>query len=327
MKAILAKLVCLAMVQGAWSAAGAAQQESYPQRPVRFVVPFAPGGTTDIIARIVGSALSEELGQQFIVDNRGGAGSSIGTAIAARAQPDGYTIILNNNGLAINETLYEKLPYNAQRDLAPVSLVGETPNALIVNNALPVNTVKEFVALARTSQGKLAYASAGTGSSTHLSVALFESIAGFKAVHVPYKSGAPALNDTISGQVKFMLATLPSAHGHIVSGRVRVLGVSGKERSPSLPDVPTIAQSGYPEFVYTSWYGILVPAGTPNAIVRRLNEATVKLVGMPVVADRLKKQGLEPRTTTPEAFGAMIRNEIGVWRKIIKSVNITQDGG
>jgi tripartite-type tricarboxylate transporter receptor subunit TctC len=327
MKAILTKLVCFALIQGAYSTASAAQQESYPQRPVRFVVPFAPGGTTDIIARIVGSALSEYLGQQFVVDNRGGAGSSIGTAIAARAQADGYTIILNNNGLAINETLYDKLPYSALKDLAPISLVGETPNALIVNNALPVKTVKEFVALARTSPGKLTYASAGIGSSTHLSVALFESVAGFKATHVPYKGGAPALNDTISGQVQFMLATLPSVHSHIMSGRVKALGVSGKERSPSLPNVPTIAQSGYPEFVYTSWYGILVPAATPNAIVRRLNEVTVKLVGTPAVADRLKKQGLEPRTTTPEAFGTMIRNEIDVWQKIIKSENIKQDGG
>ena len=325
MKSGIAKLLCIAAIQGVCGGAGAAQQDSWPQRPVRFVVPFAPGGTTDIIARIMGSALSEELGQQFIVDNRGGAGSSIGTAIAARAAPDGYTILLGNNGLAINETLYDKLPYNAMRDLAPISLVGETPNALIVNNGLAARTVKDFVALAKASPGKLAYASAGVGSSTHLSVELFESVTGIKATHVPYKGGAPALNDTISGQVQFMLATLPSVHAHIVSGRVRALGVSGKERSPSLPDVPTIAQSGFPGYVYTSWYGILAPAAMPQAIIRRLNETTVRLVAAPGVNDRLKKQGLEPRTKTPEAFGKMIQNEIAVWRKIITSSNITRE--
>jgi tripartite-type tricarboxylate transporter receptor subunit TctC len=323
LKSAIAKLICIAMMECACGAAGAA--ENYPKRPVRFVVPFAPGGTTDIIARIVGAALSEDLGQQFIIDNRGGGGSSIGTAIAAKAMPDGYTIVLNNNGLAINETLYDKLPYKALRDLAPISLIGETPNVLIVNNNVPAKTVKEFVALAKASPGKLAYASAGSGSSTHLSVELFESIAKIKAMHVPYKGGAPALNDTISGQVQFMLATLPSVHGHIVSGRVRALGVSGKERSASLPNVPTIAQSGFPEYIYTSWYGILAPAATPKAIVQRLNEVTVRLVGTAAVSDRLKKQGLEPRTTTPEAFGKLIQNEIAVWRKIIASANISRE--
>lgn len=254
-----------------------------------------------------------------------GAGSSIGAAIAAKAAPDGYTILLGNNGLAINETLYDKLPYNTMRDLAPISLVGEMPNALIVNNGLAARTVKDFVTLAKASPGKLAYASAGVGSSTHLSVELFESVTGIKATHVPYKGGAPALNDTISGQVQFMLATLPSVHAHIVSGRVRALGVSGKERSPSLPDVPTIAQSGFPGYVYTSWYGILAPAATPQAIVRRLNETTVRLVAAPSARDRLKKQGLEPQTTTPEAFGKMIESEIAVWRGIITSSNITRE--
>jgi tripartite-type tricarboxylate transporter receptor subunit TctC len=323
LKSAIAKLICIAMMECVCGAAGAA--ENYPKRPVRFVVPFAPGGTTDIIARIVGAALSEDLGQQFIIDNRGGGGSSIGTAIAAKAMPDGYTIVLNNNGLAINETLYDKLLYKALRDLAPISLIGETPNVLIVNNNVPAKTVKEFVALAKASPGKLAYASAGSGSSTHLSVELFESIAKIKAMHVPYKGGAPALNDTISGQVQFMLATLPSVHGHIVSGRVRALGVSGKERSASLPNVPTIAQSGFPEYIYTSWYGILAPAATPKAIVQRLNEVTVRLVGTAAVSDRLKKQGLEPRTTTPEAFGKLIQNEIAVWRKIIASANISRE--
>jgi tripartite-type tricarboxylate transporter receptor subunit TctC len=324
MKAALAALVGVTVILGIGGPAGAAQPESYPQRPIRFVVPFAPGGTTDIIARIVGSAFSEDLGQQVIVDNRGGAGSTIGIAIAAKSAPDGYTIVLSNNGLAINETLYEKLPYNAMRDLAPISLVGETPNVLIVNPAVAAKSVKEFVALAKEKPGKLAYASAGNGSSTHLSVELFESMTGIKTIHVPYKGGAPALNDTISGQVQFMLATLPSVHGHIVSGRVRALGVSGKERSASLPGVPTIAQSGFPGYVYTSWYGIMAPTGTPATIIKRLNEATFKALNT-AVSDRLKKQGLDPRATTPEAFREMIGAEIAVWQKIIKAANIIRD--
>jgi tripartite-type tricarboxylate transporter receptor subunit TctC len=325
MKPVFAVLLCVSAVQ-VCGVAGAAQQEGYPQRPIRFVVPFAAGGTTDIIARVMGAAFSEEFGQQFIVDNRGGAGSTIGSSIAAKAPADGYTILLGNNGLAINETLYDKLPYSATRDLAPISLVGETPNVLIVNNAVPARTVKEFVALAKASPGKLAYASAGVGSSTHLSVELFESVAGIKVTHVPYKGGGLAANDTVSGQVQFMLATLPSVHAQIVSGRVRALGVSGKSPSSSLPNVPTIAQSGFPDYVYTSWYGILAPAATPRPILRRLNEATVKLVGTASVSEKLKRQGLDPRTTTPEAFGEMIRNEIVVWRKIIKSANITREG-
>jgi len=285
-------------------------------------VPFAAGGTTDIIARVMGSAFTDDMGQQVIVDNRGGAGSSIGAGIAAKAPPDGYTILLGNNGLAVNETLYDNLPYQAMRDLAPISLVGETPNVLVVNVAVAAKSVKEFVALAKASPNTMAYASAGTGSSTHLSVVLFESIAGIKATHVPYKGGALALNDTISGQVQFMLATLPSVHSHIMSGRIRALGVSGKLRSASLPNVPTMVQSGFPTYVYTSWYGILAPAGTPKAIIQRLNEATTRLVGTSAVNERLTKQGLEPRTTTPEAFGELIQNEIVVWRKIIKSENI-----
>ena len=304
-------------------AAGAAQQEHYPQRPIRFIVPFAAGGTTDIIARVVGAKLSEELGQQFIVDNRGGAGSTIGTAIAAKAAPDGHTILLGNNGLAINETLYPKLPYDALKDLLPVSLVGMTPNVLVVNTAVPAKTVKDFIALAKAQPGKLTYASAGAGSSTHLSVELLQSLAAIKAVHVPYKGGAPALADTISGQVQFMLATLPSAHPHIVSGRLRALGVSGGERSAALPDVPTIAESGLPGYDYTSWYGILAPAGTPQAIITRLNAVTVKALNAKDVTDRLRQQGLEPRSTTPQKFGEMIRTEIGVWAKIIKSAGIT----
>lgn len=318
MKPALA-VVALVVLSGA---AGAGQPEAYPQRPIRFVVPFAAGGTTDIIARVMGSAFTEEMGQQVIVDNRGGAGSSIGTGIVAKAPPDGYTILLGNNGLAVNETMYDNLPYSAVRDLAPISLVGETPNVLVVAASVPAKSVKEFVALAKNSPGSLAYASAGTGSSTHLSVALFESVAGIKATHIPYKGGALALNDTISGQVQFMLATLPSVHSHIISGRLRALGVSGAQRSASLPNVPTIAQSGFPEYVYSSWYGILVPAGTSKAIVRRLNDATIKLVGTPSVNERLTKQGLEPRTTTSEAFGELIRSEILVWRKIIKTANI-----
>jgi len=299
-----------------------AAEERYPQRPIRFIVPFAAGGTTDIIARIVGAKLGEQLGQQLIIDNRGGAGSTIGTGLAAKATPDGYTILLGNNGLAINETLYSKLPYSALRDLAPVSLVGLSPNVLVVNTNVPAKTVKDFIALAKSQPGKLTYASAGSGSSTHLSVELLKSLAAIDAVHVPYKGGAPALADTISGQVQFMVATLPSAHGHIVSGRLRALGVSGSERSGALPDVPTISESGLPGYEYTSWYGILAPSHTPKTIIARLNELTAKALNNKDVGDKLRQQGLEPRSTTPEKFGEMIRSEMSVWAKIIKTAGI-----
>ena len=321
MKSELATLAVAAVI--AAGPAAAAEREKYPERPIRFIVPFAPGGTTDIVARIVGVKLGEELGQQLIIDNRGGAGSTIGTGIAAKAPADGYTILLGNNGLAINETLYPKLPYAALKDLAPVSLIGVTPNVLVVNNAVPAKSVKEFIALAQGQPGKLAYASAGSGSSTHLSVELLQSLAGIKATHIPYKGGGPAVTDTISGQVQFMLATMPSVHAHIASGRLRALGVSGSTRSAAFPDVPTIAESGVPGYDYTSWYGILAPAGTPKAIIARLNAVTVKALNSKDTSEKLKQQGLDPQSTTPEKFGQMIRSEIGTWAKIIKTAGIT----
>lgn len=315
-------LILLAAVTTFAEVTVAAQQPIYPNRPIRFIVPFAAGGTTDIIARLMGEKLGEEFGQHLIVDNRGGAGSTIGTAIAAAAAPDGYTILLGNNGLAINETLYPKLPYAALKNLTPISLVGSTPNVLVVNNALPAKSVKEFIALAKVQPGKLAYASAGVGSSTHLSVELLQSVAGVNFTHVPYKGGAPALNDTISGQVQFMLATMPSAHSHIKVGRLRALGVSGTKRSPALPAIPTIAESGISGYTYTSWYGILAPTGTPQAVLSHLNRATNEVLRIQSLREKLSQQGLEPEPTTSEKFRDLIQTEIGQWRKIIKSAGI-----
>ena len=296
-----------------------AQNTTYPSRSIRFVVPFASGGTTDIVARLVGAKLSEEFKQQLVIDNRGGAGSTIGTAIAASAPPDGYTMLLGNNGLAINASLYPNLSYDAQKSFVPISLVGLTPNVLVVNNALPANTVKEFIGLAKARPEKLAYASAGVGSSTHLPVVLFENLTGARFVHVPYKGGAPALTDTIAGQTQFMFATMPSVYNHIIAGKLRAIAVSGARRSPALPNVPTIAESELPNYEYTSWYGVLAPAGLPETVLRTLNEATVRVLNSPDLMAKLRQQGLEPEPTSPERFNELIRSETALWSKVIKA--------
>ncbi len=240
----------------------AAQQ--FPSKPIRLIVPFAPGGTSDIIARLLGARMSEDLGQQVIVDNRGGAGSMIGTELTAKAPPDGHTIVLNNIGLAFNETLYPKRNYDALRDLAPVSLVGITPNAFVVHPSLPANTMKEFLALAKSKPGQLTYASGGIGSSSHLSMELLQSMTGIRVIHVPYKGAGPALIDVAAGNAQFQLNSMPAVMSHVQSKRLRALAVSSARRSRAVPNLPTIAESGVPGYDYSTWYGVLVPAQTPN---------------------------------------------------------------
>ena len=312
----------LAVLAGAVGLHAAAQAQSYPDRPIRFIVPFSPGGTSDIIGRVLGAKLGEELGQTVVVDNRDGAGSTLGTALAAKAPADGYTIIVNHVGLAINETLYAKRAYNALRDLTPVSNVGDTPNAVVVNNALPVKSIKELIALAKKEPGKLNYGSGGAGSAGHLSVALLEDLAHVKFTHIPYKGGGPSVTATISGEVQFAIPAFPTAVAHVKAGRLRILAVTGTERSPVMPDVPTVAEAGVPGYDFVLWFGVFAPAGTPKAIITRLNQAAVKALQSPDVQKQLSAQGLDPRSSTPEALQKQLRRDIEKWARIIKSANI-----
>ncbi|MBC7781368.1 MAG: tripartite tricarboxylate transporter substrate binding protein [Proteobacteria bacterium] len=292
----------------------------YPLKSIRFMVPFAPGGTTDIISRMVSQRLSEELGQPLVVDNRGGAGGTIAAEIVARAAGDGYTLIMNHQGMTFNATLYKKLPFNTEKDFAAISLVGVTPNVLVVNTALPVKSVKEFVGFVKTKE--LSYGSGGVGSSAHIAVELFERLAGIKLLHVPYKGAGPALADTLAGQVQMMIATMPAAAGFVRAGKLRALGVSGAKRSPAFPDLPTIAESGVPGYDYDTWYGVLGPASMPRAMVQWLNATVNRVVTEQPLRDRLAETGLEVDTGTPERFQKIVSADIVRWGKLIKEAGI-----
>jgi len=306
-------LLCMAA-----GAAGAA----YPERPIRFIVPYSVGGTSDLVGRLVGAKLTEELGQQLVVDNRGGGGSTIGTALVASASPDGYTLIVNNIGLAVNETLRPERTYVALRDLAPVSLVGFAPSVLVVNNAFPAKNVAEFVKLAKAEPGKVAYGSAGAGSSTHLSMAYLLKVANIDLLHVPYKGGGPAVIDTIAGNVKCVMSPIPTVFGHLKAGRLRGIGQSGAKRSSVLPDMPTVAESGVPGYEFSTWYGVLAPAKTPAAVISTLNKAMVKGLNSTDMKQKLGSQGMDPDPTSPQEFHKLISDEIRKWREVIKSAGI-----
>ncbi|MBI3043742.1 MAG: tripartite tricarboxylate transporter substrate binding protein [Betaproteobacteria bacterium] len=301
--------------------ATAAQAQNYPERPIRLIVPFSPGGTSDLVGRLVAARLSE-LGQPVIVDNRGGGGSTLGTGIAARATPDGYTLIVSHIALAINQTLYSKLPYIAMKDLAPISKLGVAPSAVVVNNKLPVRNLAELIALAKQEPGKLNYGSAGVGSAGHLSVALLEYVAGVKFTHVPYKGGGPSVAATIAGEVQLSIPVLASAASLVKAGRLRMLAVTSAKRSHAVPDVPTAKEAGVPNYVFETWFGLFAPAGTPQSIVTKLNQVTVKALGMKDVRDQLAAQGVEADPSTPSELGRMLRDDTATWAKIIRSAGI-----
>ena len=300
----------------------AAQAQSYPERPIRLIVPFAPGGTSDLVARVVGTKLGDDLGQTVIVDNRGGAGSTLGTALAARAAPDGYTLLISHIALAINQTLYTKLPYNAVKDLAAISKLGVSPSVVVVNNKLPAKNMRELIALAKKEPGKLNYGSAGVGSSGHLSVALLEHVAGVNFTHVPYKGGGPSVAATITGEVQLSIPVMASAANHAKAGRVRLLAVTSAKRSQAFPDLPTAQESGVPGYVYETWFGLFAPAGTPKAIIAKLNQATVKALDTKEVRDQLLSQGVEADSSSPQELSKTLREETVTWATIIKNAGI-----
>jgi tripartite-type tricarboxylate transporter receptor subunit TctC len=304
-------------------AACAVHAQQYPAKPIRLVVPFAPGGGADHVARTVGMKLTELLGQTVIVDNRTGAAGSIGADLVAKAPADGYTLLLGSSGpLAINPSLYEMLPYDAAHDVAPISLATIMPYLLVVHPALPVHNVKELIALAKARPNQLNYASPGSGSTTHLANELLKSMTGMKIVHVPYKGVAPASVDLISGQVQMMAGDLSTLIPHVTAGRMRALAVTGAKRSPLLPQVPTVAESGVPGYEASGWFGILAPAATPRPIVERLNGAIVKGLAAPDAHKSLSRFGGEAGGSTPEQFAAHIRGEAAKWGKLIRQLGL-----
>jgi len=282
----------------------------YPSRPIRLIVPFAPGGGNDTVARLVGQGLSAELGQPVVVDNRPGAGGIVGAEAAAKAPADGYTLFLGGVGShAINPNLHANLSYDPVKDFAPISLIASAPLVLVVHPSVRANSVRELIALARAEPARLNYASNGNGSSSHLAAVMFASMTGVDMVHVPYKGLSPALSDLLSGQVQLMFSSVVAIVPHVKAGKLRALAVSSRERLSLLPDLPTIAEAGVPGYETSSWYGILAPAGTPAEIVTRLNAALVKVVSQPDVRKALAQEGADPVGNSPAAFGAFIRSE------------------
>jgi tripartite-type tricarboxylate transporter receptor subunit TctC len=302
--------------------------QTYPTKPIRFVVPFAPGGGSDLVARTVGQKITEALGPQVIVENRTGAAGMIGAEIAAKSPPDGYTLLLGSNGpLAINPGLYSKMPYDAARDFAPVSLVTIMPFVLVTHPALPVKSVKDLVVLARARPNQLNYGSPGNGSTTHLANELLKSMTAIQITHIPYKGVAPAATDLISGQVQMMSGDLSTLLPHVKSGRMRAIAVTSARRSTLVPDLPTVAESGVPGYEASGWFGVLVPAATPQPVIERLNAAIVKGLSASDARDRLGALGGEVAPGTPEQYGALIRRDSAKWSKLIRSIGLKPDQG
>ncbi len=300
--------------------------QTYPTKPVTIVVPFAAGGTTDILARIIGQALTAELGQSVIVDNRAGAGGNIGGQAAAKATPDGYTLFMGTVGThAINASLYKKMPFDPIKDFAPLSRVANVPNLLVANPNQPFKSVKDLIAYAKANPGKVNFGSSGNGSSIHLSGELFKSLAKVDMVHVPYKGSAPAVTDLLGNQIAIMFDNMPSAIQHVRSGKLVPIAVTTAKRSPELPNVPTIAEAGLPGYEATSWFGMFAPAGTPAPVLAQLNKALVKVLNQADVAKKINEQGAETYSETPEQFAAFIQAESAKWGKVVKESGASLD--
>jgi tripartite-type tricarboxylate transporter receptor subunit TctC len=298
-----------------------ARAQAYPARPVHWIVSFAAGGPNDIVARIVGQYLSDHLGQQFIIENRPGAGGNVGMQSVLSSAPDGYTIAFVGPNYAINPTLYEKLPFNFIRDSAPVAGLIRLANVMVVHPAVPANNVAEFIAYAKANPGKINFASGGVGTSPHLSGELLKSMTGINIVHVPYRGTAPALSDLLAGQVQVLFDNIPGSIGHIKNGKVRALGVTGSKRVAAIPDVPTIGET-VPGYEVSIWYGIAAPRGTPPEIVGKLNQAVNAVLADPKLQARLADLGGEPMPMTPAQFGKLVAEETERWGKLIRAANI-----
>jgi tripartite-type tricarboxylate transporter receptor subunit TctC len=315
---LIASLAALALA----ATATVASAQTYPTRPVRLVVPFPPGGAVDTIGRVVTPAFSERLGQPIVIDNRGGANAIIGTDIVTKAPPDGYTLLIVPAGHAITPTVTRKLPYDTLKDLAAVGFIGNGAYVLVINPGVPAKTVSEFVSFVKARPGKINYASTGHGNATHLAGELFNVLAGTDMVNIIYKGGGPALTDVISGQVTALFAGIASSAGHIKSGKLRALGVTTARRAAALPDVPTIAEAGVAGYEVDGWYGVLAPAKTPAAIIKRLNDDLSAVVAMPESKERLLAVGIQARASTPSEFQDLIARDIARWSGLVKKARI-----
>lgn len=315
-------LLCLALMLFA----GPAPAQQYPAKPLRFIVGFAPGGATDIIARALSLKLSESLGQQVVVDNRASGGGRMAAEITAKAPPDGYTLLMCSiSAMATSVSMYSKLPYDPVRDFAPVTLAAVTPYLVTVQASLPANTLREFIALARAKPGQLNFGTSGSGGGAHLAVEMFNSMAGVDMVHVPYKGAALALTDLMGGHIQLTFSQPPVVSPHLKGGRVKVLATTGARRSAALPDLPTVAEAGVPGYEATSWQGVVAPAGTSRAIVAKLHAEIARALRLPEIGERLANEGSEPGGNTPDEFAAFIKREIAKWAKVVRESGLKAD--
>ena len=320
----LARYICLLLLSCACALPVLAQAQ-WPDRAIRFVLPFPPGGGTDTMARAIGGRLGEALGQQIIIDNRGGGGANIGAEIAAKSPPDGYTLFLMTGTHTVNYTLYRSLGYNVLKDFVPVTKLGGTAYVVVVHPSVPAKSVKELVALAKSRPGEISHSSSGTGSGPHLAGELFKSMTGIKMLHIPYRGGGPSVLALVGGEAMVGFTTTPSCIAQIKAGRLRGLAVSSAKRSPFLPELPTVAEAGVPGYETTAWYGMVVPTGTPADIIQRLNAATIKAMAFADVHSRLDATGMVPLTSTPEELAEHIKIEVDKWAKIVKALNLRVD--
>lgn len=309
---ILAAFFCAVFVTGAWA-------QAWPAKPVRLIVPAPPGSAPDFLSRLIGPKLTETWGQAIVVDNVVGAGGNIGTDRVAKASADGYTLLFNTIGpIAVNVSMYKDLPYDPQKDLAPITLVAKVPNILVVHPSVPVKNVKELIAYGRQNPGKLRYASPGSGTSPHLAAELLNTTTGLKMLHIPYKSSAQMTTDLLGGQVEVMFHNAPVVLPHVKSGAARALGITSANRQPSAPDLPTIAEAGVPDFEVTAWFGFMAPGATPQPIISKIHADVVKALAMPDVRERMLPQAAEPIGNSPQEYGAFIAAEITKWAKVVK---------
>ena len=313
--------LCFLLPAQAVLAQSPAARDGYPNKPIKFIVTYSPGGGNDIIARLLAQKMSESMGQPVVVENRAGAGGTIGTAAAAKSPADGYTIVLVSPPFVMAPALYAKLPYDTEKDLVPVTVVGATPNVLVVHPSVPVNSVAELIAYARAKPTAVSAATLGSATTQHLAAAMFNSMAKTDVLLVPYKGSAPGMNDLLAGQVQMMFNAMPSTWGNVKSGQLRALGITSRARSPLAPELPTVAET-LPGYEVSTWYGVLAPAGTPEPIIQRLNSEVIKAAQLPDVRKKLEEQGLDLMLTTPQAFGALLKTETTKWAEVIRKTGI-----
>ena len=320
----LSHLACTVLL-ACTAVAGTASAQSYPQRPVRLIVPYAPGGSADIAARLISDAWAKSLGGTLVVENRAGAGGNIGVDAVAKSPADGYTIGLQTVSLAINPGLFPRMPYDTLKDLAPIGMVASSQHVLVINNKVPARNLQELITLAKASPGKLTYGSAGNGSTFHMSAELFKSVANVSIVHVPYRGGGPALVDTIAGQVDMSFPVLSAAQQHVQGGKLTALAVTGAKRSALLPNVPTAAEAGLPDYQFETWFMVFAPTGTPKPVIDKLNATLNSALAAQATRERMVKEGFEPTPTTPEAARQRLEREMPMWAKLIKQRGITAE--